>query len=390
MVPAYKKARAYHSYMVELRRFFHEYPELSYQEFNTCAKIRAELDSMGIPWRVCGYKTGTIATITGDKPGKTILLRGDIDALTVPEETGLPYASRVQGVMHACGHDAHTAMLLTAARILMDMKKELHGTVQLAFQPGEEICQGAKDMVADHALDGVDGCFAIHIWSPIPSGRIAAQPGVRMASSDYFKIDVQGKGSHCGVPHRGIDAAVTTSAIVSNLQTLVSREWDPLKPAVVNVGFIQVGDRFNVTPESAHIEGTVRCCDHNMWEESPEKITRIVMQTAEVFRATATVEYKRHVLPTINNEAMTKLVNEAAIKLAGEEVLYDYEQTMGGEDFSEFLNQCPGCLAFVGIGDPELGTDVSHHSRHFKVDENALDLGTALYVQVAQDFNAGQ
>ena len=254
-------AEAAKDYIIEQRRWFHQHPEVSEQEFESCKRIRAELDKMGVEWRPCGLETGTLATIKGAKPGKTILLRGDMDGLTVQEETGLEYASEVPGVMHACGHDCHMSMLLTAARILNEVKDDLCGTVRLAFQPAEEVATGARSMIAQGALDGVDACFAQHVWAEVEAGKISIEAGPRMAAADWFLIDIQGKGSHGAAPHQGIDAATASAAMVEAIQTIVSREVDPNQPAVMTVGVVNVGTRWNVVPEYSHIEGTARCFD---------------------------------------------------------------------------------------------------------------------------------
>ena len=216
-------AATYADYQVEMRRWFHHNPEVSEKEYETAQKIREELDKMGIEWQHCGLETSTLATIKGTKPGKTILIRGDIDALTVTEETGLPFASKNDGIMHACGHDCHISMMLTAAHILNDMKEELSGTVKLVWQSSEEVATGAKAMIEDGALEGVDGCFAMHVWGGVDAGRVSCDAGPRMGAARMFEINVEGKSGHGAQPHGCIDAVVAGSAIVSNLQTIVSR-----------------------------------------------------------------------------------------------------------------------------------------------------------------------
>ena len=252
-------ASKYEKYQVEMRRYFHQYPEVSGKEYETSKKIKEELDKIGVPWVDCGLETGVLATIKGSKPGKTILLRADIDALSVQETTGAEYASKNEGVMHACGHDCHISMLLTAAHILNDMKDDLCGTVKLAFQPAEEAAIGAKAMIADGALKGVDAAFGIHIWSDVPAGHVSCSEGPRMASADLFKIDIKGKGCHGAAPHQGVDAAVVTASVINNLQAMASRQTAPVDPIVVTVGLVEAGTRWNVVAENAHMEGTTRC-----------------------------------------------------------------------------------------------------------------------------------
>ncbi len=381
-------AAKYSDYIIEKRRHFHENPEVSGKEFNTGKVVKDELDSMGVEWRPCGMETGVLATIKGAKPGKTILIRGDMDALSVEELNDVPYASKTKGVMHACGHDAHTAMMLTAAHILDDMKDELCGTVKLAFQPAEETAQGAKAMIAQGALDGVDGCFGIHIWQDVPSGKVLCDAGPRMGAADHFRIDIKGKGSHGAAPHQGVDAAVVTAAIINNLQTLVSRETDPTDSLVVTVGKVEVGTRWNVVPENAHIEGTLRCYSKEIYNQLPAMMERVVKNTAEIFRAEASVEIDRLVAVTENEPHMAGVVQGAVDKLYGEGNLHHANPTLGGEDFAFFLEKCPGSIALVGIGNEACGAVWPHHSGHFTVDEDQLLNAASLYVQVAMDFNS--
>ena len=248
----------WNGYQIEMRRWFHQHPEESTKEVRTAERIRAELDRAGIPWRPCGLGTGTLARIEGAQPGRTILLRGDIDALSVNEETGLPYASEVPGVMHACGHDCHISMLLTAAMIVNEIRDRLKGTIVFAFQPAEELGLGARAMIEEGALEGVDACFGMHVWSDYPAGTVALRKGPMMASGDQFKIHVRGKSTHGAQPQLGADALIMGAAIAQNLQTIVSRETYPGDTAVVTVGKFHSGTRFNVVAGTAELEGTTR------------------------------------------------------------------------------------------------------------------------------------
>ncbi len=381
-------AAKYSDYLMEMRRHFHAHPEPSGKEYETSKRIKEELDKMGIAWRPCGLETGVLATIKGAKPGRTILLRGDMDALTVQEETGLPYASENPGVMHACGHDCHTATLLTAARVLNDLKEELCGTVVLAFQPAEEIAAGAKGMIEDGALNGVDGCFGIHVWSDIPAGKVALAAGPRMAAADQFIIDIQGKGGHGSAPHQCIDAVVTAAAMVNNLQTVVSRNTDPGDPAVITVGTMTAGSRWNVVAEYAHLEGTTRFFSRELQKSLPEMMQRVVDNTAATFGAKAKMEYIRLVPPTINDEAMTDLAIASAKKVMGEEAPVGIDRISGGEDFAFFMEKVPGAIALMGVGNAACDAVWPQHSGKYKVDENALINSVMLYAQVAFDFNA--
>ena len=233
-------------YVIEMRRYFHQYPEKSLEEYETSKRIKEELDKMGIPY-ISVANTGVIATIEGKNPGKTVALRADMDALSVVEENdSIDYKSKIDGMMHACGHDGHTSMLLGAGKVLNDMKDEINGTVKLFFQPAEEVAQGAKAMIADGALEGVDGVFGIHLWTDLECGKISVEEGPRMAAADIFKIIVKGKGGHGSLPQQGVDAVVVSSAIIMNLQSIVSRETSPLDSVVVSIGALHSGTRFNV------------------------------------------------------------------------------------------------------------------------------------------------
>ena len=383
-------AKNYNEYQVTMRRYFHENPEISTKEYNTSKVVKDELTKMGVEWVPCGLETGVLATIKGAKPGKTILLRGDMDALSVTEESGVEYASKNEGVMHACGHDCHTSMMLTAAKILNDHKDELCGTVKLAFQPAEEVAMGAKSMVENGAMEGVDGCFAIHVWSDVESGHISCDAGPRMAAAYQYAINVKGKGGHGAAPHQCVDAAVVTSAIVSDLQTIVSREIDPMDPAVVTVGVINVGERWNVVPEKGRIEGTMRCFSDYLWENLPKMVDRIAENAAKAFRAEVTTEYIRLVPPTNNNPVMADIAKNAAKKIMGEDAPVALPATMGGEDFAFFMEKAPGAVALLGVRNEECGAIWPQHSSHYRVDENALVKGAMLYVQTAMDFNASK
>jgi amidohydrolase len=380
-------AAKYGDYLIEMRRYFHTHPELSGKEFNTSKRVKEELDKIGVEWRDCGMETGVLATIKGAKPGKTILIRGDMDALPIAEETGLPFTSENQGVMHACGHDCHISMMLTAAHILNDVKSELCGTVKLAFQPAEETGEGAAAMIANGALDGVDGCFGMHVWSTVHAGKVSCEAGPRMAATDKFVIDVKGKGGHGSAPHQCVDAAVVCSAIVNNLQTVISREIDPVDPGVITVGTINVGDRWNVIAETGHMEGTTRCFSTKIWDALPEALERIVTGTAKTMRAEATVQNIRVVPPTINDASVAAVAQTAIGEIFGDGAMEPLDRITGGEDFAFYMQKCPGAIAMLGVGSEACDAVWPQHSSHYKVDESALLNGAALYAQVAMDFN---
>ena len=313
-----------------------------------------------------------------------------MDALPVVEETDVPFKSKNEGKMHACGHDCHTSSLLTAAHILNDIKDELHGTVKLAFQPAEETAQGAKDMIAAGALEGVDGVYGMHVWSGVPVGTACAAAGGRMASAGMFEIWVQGKGGHGAEPANCIDAITCTTAIVNSLQTIVSREFRPIDAAVLTVGKIDAGFRWNVIADKAYIAGTTRCFSNEINKAFPEKIERIAKGVAEAYRCTVECKFTDLVPPTVNHPFMASICEGAIKTILGENANYDFEPTTGGEDFAFFIDAAPeqmGAVCLLGVRNEAEGCCYEHHSPKFKVDESALVNAAALYCQVADDFN---
>ena len=384
-------AQKYSDYVVDIRRKIHRNPELSTQEFETSKLVQEELDKIGVPYEICGeLGTGVLATVKGALPGKTILIRGDMDALPVVEEADVPFKSKNEGKMHACGHDCHTSSLLTAAHILNDIKDELHGTVKLAFQPAEETAQGAKDMIAGGALEGVDGVYGMHVWSGVPVGTACAAAGGRMASAGQFEIWVQGKGGHGAEPANCIDAITCTTAIVNSLQTIVSREFRPIDAAVLTVGKIDAGFRWNVIADKAYIAGTTRCFSNEINKAFPEKIERIAKGVAEAYRCTVECKFTDLVPPTVNHPFMASICEGAIKTILGEDANYDFEPTTGGEDFAFFIDAAPeqmGAICLLGVRNEAEGCCFEHHSPKFKVDESALVNAAALYCQVADDFN---
>lgn len=376
----------YKDELTELRRKFHSEPELSWEEYKTTEFVCDYLGSLGIEYRRTD-PTGVIAEIKGGKPGKTVALRGDMDALSVEQlNKDLPYASREEGKMHACGHDAHTAMLLVAAKALNEIKDELPGNVRLLFQPAEEVAQGAKALVKQGAVDGVDNVFGIHIWSQMPTHKVSCTPGPSFASADLFKVTFKGKGGHGAIPQACIDAAIVASSFVMNVQTVVSRTIDPQQGAVLTVGKMVVGTRFNVIAENAVIEGTVRCFDPATRDHIEAQLQHYADHVAAVYGATARVEYIRGTQAVINDEASAMLVQKVAAAAFGEDVVFNEKPTMGGEDFSFYLDEVPGSFALVGSGNPDKDTEWAHHHGKFDIDEDALATGAELYAQYAWAF----
>nr|WP_099363949.1 amidohydrolase [Fredinandcohnia onubensis] len=373
----------YSEELTAIRRKLHSEPELSWEEYNTSAFVAQYLDELGIENHKTN-PTGVIGEIKGGKPGKNVALRADMDALSVEElNSDLPYASKTKGKMHACGHDSHTAMLLIAAKALNDIKEELHGNVRLIFQPAEEVATGALEMVKQGAVEGVDNVFGMHIWSQMPTNKVSCNPGPSFASADIFTVKFKGRGGHGAIPQDCIDAAIVASSFVMNVQSVVSRTIDPQKPAVLTVGKMTVGTRFNVIAENAVIEGTVRCFDPEIRDHIEKQLRVYAEQVASIYGASAEVDYIRGTQAVINGEESAKLVQQVATEAFGEEALYDEKPTMGGEDFSFYLDEVPGCFALVGSGNPEKDTQWAHHHGKFNIDEDAMVTGAELYAQYA-------
>ncbi|MCF0150702.1 MAG: amidohydrolase [Firmicutes bacterium] len=380
-----KEAESIKDELIAFRRDIHMYPEASMMEFRTTDKICEKLDEFAIPYRRI-EPAGVIADIKGAKPGKTIAIRADIDALSIAEKTGLPFASVNEGLMHACGHDTHATMLMGAAKILNQHKDELCGNVRLFFQPGEEVCQGAKAIIAQGGMEGVDAAFMIHNGTMMPAGAVILTKGPSHAATDSFKIKVTGKTSHGAAPQVGKDAIVAASAIVMALQTMVSRWTTPTDPLVVTVGKFHAGSRFNIISGYAELEGTCRSYDVELHHSIPAKMEEIAKNTAAAYGCTAEVEYLMMCEPLINDDAMIALAKKAAAKVVDSpDMVLDGIAQMGGEDFSEYSVLVPGCFASLGQG----GELPNHHECVIH-DENTFPIGTALYCQVAYDYLNGE
>ena len=367
--------------MVAFRRDLHRHPELPWEEFRTTDRIAQELDKIGIAYRRT-EPTGIIAEIQGGKPGKRILLRADIDALPVQElSENIDYKSTIDGKMHACGHDTHASMLLTAAKALYEIRDQLKGNVRLVFQPAEEVAQGAKGMIKQGVLDGVDSAFGMHIWSQMPVGKISCVVGSSFASADLLTVRFKGRGGHGSMPHDTVDAVMVASAFVMNVQSIVSREVSPLDPAVVTIGRMDVGTRFNVIAENAVLDGTVRCFNVAVRDKIESAIRRYANQVAAMYRATAEVEYIYGTLPVINDKESALLAQKVIVESFGEKALYFEAPTTGGEDFSYYTENIPGAFALVGSGNPDKDTQWPHHHGCFNVDEDGMALGAEFYAQ---------
>ena len=381
-------AEKYEGYIIEQRRWFHAHPELSWEEFGTTDHIQEELEKMGLEVHRFEGRPGCTAMIYGGKavPGaKTVALRADIDALPVEEKTGLPFASENPGVMHACGHDNHMAMLLGAAKILCEVKDELEGNVKLLFQAAEETCFGAEYYVQQGVLDGVDAIYGQHIWAGLEAPYLNVQPGVRMASCDNFTITVEGSSTHGSTPHLGTDAIVAAASIIMNIQTIVSRNNDPLNALVVSIGEIHGGQRFNILANKVVMEGTCRTHSRERRGKIEPLLRRICEDTAAAFGAKAELKYDAFPSPVINDhDDLNQIAHDAAVKLYGEEGIKEMPRVMGSEDFAYFMDVVPGIFGFLGSRDAE--HQASNHNDCYDVPEDVLKRGAAMHAQFAADY----
>ena len=354
----------------------HRHPELALQETRTCQKVREALSAAGIPLVDTALPTGVIAVISGEKPGRVIGLRADMDALPIQEETDLPYASCVPGVMHACGHDFHTAAMVGAALILQERRKELTGTVKVVFQPGEEVSEGGKVLARAEMLRDVQEFYAAHTYPGFPAGTLGIKPGPVMAAPDAFTCVIRGKAAHGGNPHQGVDPIPAAAALVLSLQTLISRRKDAFEPAVLSVTHVQAGNTWNVVPQEALLEGTLRTLNEDLRLEMRKGMEEMAHQIAASFGCKASIQWQIGPGPVINDEALC----EKAAAIAREMGLQAARQdnTMGGEDFSEYLKICPGAFIRVGTG----GGFTNHHPR-FTADERALWPAARFFAELA-------
>lgn len=372
--------------MIAFRRELHANPELSWEEVRTTQRIAQELAKIGIEYRLT-EPTGIIAEIKGGKPGKTVALRADIDALPVLElNDSLEYKSTIKSKMHACGHDAHTSMLLTAAKALYEVRDQLKGNIRLIFQPAEETAKGASAMIKQGAIENVDNVFGMHIWSTTASGKVSCNVGGTFASADLLIVKFKGRGGHGSMPEATVDAAIVASSFVMNLQAIVSRETSSLDSAVVTIGKMEVGTRFNVIAENAVLDGTVRCFDLETRTRIEAAIRRYAEHTAAMYGATAEVDYIYGTLPVINEERSALLAQSVIKQAFGEETLMFEKPTPGGEDFSFYIENIPGCFALLGSGNAEKDTQWAHHHGCFNVDEDAMATGAELYAQYAWSY----
>lgn len=374
--------------MIHLRRELHRIPEPAFREEKTSKFVTSVLEELDLEVWTGVAKTGVVALLRGRKAGRTILVRADIDALTVKEETGVDYASAHDGWMHACGHDGHMAIALTVARILARNREAVRGNVKFVFQPAEEGPGGAKPMIEEGVLEDphVDAALGLHLWNYLPVGKIGVRDGPVMASMDSFRIIIKGRGAHGAIPQDGVDAIVVAGQAINALQTIVSREVAPIAPCVVTIGTIKGGYAFNIIAETVEMEGTARALDPGLRETIPRRIERIIKGLTSGMRADYKLEYNFLYPVTVNDKEMVQIVREAAAEAVGKENVVVPDQTMGGEDMAFFLQEVPGCFFFVGSANSEKGLDAPHHSPRFNFDEEALAIGSEVMIRAVLKY----
>ena len=373
--------------IIEWRRDFHRHPEIAYEEERTSSVIRQFLESLDIPVSACA-KTGLRGILKGRPGGKTVALRADIDALPLKEEGDKEYISENPEAAHACGHDGHMAILMGTAEVLSQRKDQFKGNVVFLFQPSEErIPGGAKKMIEEGALKGVDAVFGLHLWQPLPTGFVGIVKGAMMAQPDAFTVTVRGKGGHGSMPHTTVDPILVASHLVVNIQSIVSRNVDPLKPVVVSFGTVKGGTIYNIIPGEVSLTGTVRTFDSSIQSLAEKRLKEIVEETCKTFGATAEFEYEKGYPSLINPEGMTDFVLEVTRDILGEDRIQEIDPVMGGEDFAYFLQKVPGAFLFFGMGD---GMEFPHHHPAFDLDEKALPRATLLMTSLALEFLAAK
>lgn len=385
-----KDVEALKNYLIETRREFHQNPELSLKEFRTASRIEEELTKFGIKHSRVG-ETGVLGILKGDKPSdKVLLLRADIDALPINEVGAVEYISKNPGVMHACGHDAHTTCLLAAAKILSEKKSEIAGEVRLVFQPAEEIGKGTQPFIEANVLEGVDRVFGLHCAPDLPLGTVGLTPKLNNAAVDHFTISVKGVSSHVSLPHKGVDALYVASEIVVAVQALRTRLNSPLEPMIIGIGKFNAGTTYNALAANAVLEGTTRTISKESRAKIKTEINRCVKNIAEIYGATATVEWEGFTGPVINDPEVCEEVAALVDETFGKgHVVKDREISLGGDNFADFIEEKKGAYAYLGTSsETKPCTKLPLHSDSFDLDEEAMLKGTWLHVAYALWFLA--
>ena len=385
MVDIRQLVSEYKELVINTRRDLHQIPETAYTEEKTSAYVTEYLNKEGLEVQTGIATYGVVGSLKTGRPGPTLMIRADMDALPVTEETDLPFASTHPGVMHACGHDAHVAMALVTASVLKRIKDELNGTIKFVFQPAEEGPGGAKPMIDEGVLENpkVDYSIGCHVWPEIPEGTIGVRSGPFMAAMDRFDIKIVGRGGHGAMPHMCIDALEAGTQVVSALQRISSRHMNPLDPVVVTVGMFHAGTAFNVIPGDAQLSGTTRTFNLDIWNSWEERLEKVVRGVCESMGVEFELVFSKGYPPTVNDDSMAEVIRRCAQNVVGPDNVVEPDRTMGGEDMSYFLQQTKGCFYALGVGREEFAP--VHNSR-FNFNEDVLALGVETHCRVAMDL----
>lgn len=391
----WEECKSIEAKIIAMRRDLHKIPELGFHLPKTREYVTHQLEEIGIPYRLSEKDSSIIATLKGKQPGKVLAIRADMDALPITEDTELPFCSEHKGCMHACGHDAHTAMLLGAIRILYPHREELSGEIRFLFQTAEEQAKGATVLLEKGALEGVDAIFGMHIGSilgkDIPSGTMVCVPSPVMASYDRFILEVQGVGCHASTPEKGIDPINIAAHIVLALQAIPSREIAGTEPAVLTIGLIQGGELYNAIPSTVRIEGTTRAFQEDVRQRLAKRIKEVSENTAKAFGGNVSLTMDFGAPPVTNDSDLTALAQGCLREVFQDKLLTHIDKpSMIGEDFALYQQRVPGCFLFLSSSNPEKGTDSPHHHAKFTVDEDVLWKGSAAFVALAEGFLNGQ
>ncbi len=381
--------RAIEAQLVQWRRQFHQRPELGFREQLTAAFVTGKLSEMGIKHQTGIAKTGIVATVDSLYPGPVLAIRADMDALPIQEENDVSYRSQHDGIMHACGHDGHTAIALGTAYYLSQHRHEFKGTVKFLFQPAEESPGGAKPMIEEGVLKNpdVEAIIGLHLWNNLPLGTVGVRSGPLMAAVECFRANIFGKGGHGAMPHQTVDSVVVSAQIVSALQSIVARNVDPLDAAVVTVGELHAGTALNIIADTARMSGTVRYFNPDLEGYFGQRIEEIIAGVCQTYGAKYDLDYWRLYPPVINDASMADLVRSVALEVVETPVgLVPNCQTMGGEDMSFFLEEVPGCYFFLGSANVAKGLAYPHHHPRFDFDETALAMGVEMFVRCVEKF----
>ncbi len=377
--------------MVAMRRDLHQHPELAFEEVRTSRIVAQRLQALGLEVQTGVAKTGVVGLLRGGASqgdAKTIAIRADMDALPIYELNDVDYRSTIDGKMHACGHDGHVSIALAVADILSKRREELAGDVKFIFQPAEEVIGGAEPMVKEGAMQGVDSVIGLHLISNYTLGRVGVRAGTVFASADKFVLMVKGKGGHAAMPHGTVDPIVVAANIITTLQTLISRETSPFSPAVVTIGTIHAGTAFNIIPENAELQGTMRAYSAEHREKLIRRIGEVARGVANAMGASCEVQFMIGCPPCTNDAAMTELVHKAAVASVGEKDVDSSEEVMttGSDDMAHFLNTVPGCYFIVGAQNEEKGAKYPHHHPRFNIDEDAMPVGVEVLARAAIEY----